>query len=68
MERKVDMDSIKSCEFNMDTGCIDVIYETGSILSIYTPMIEDSLRTTIYSRSKLDWLIDNEPPLYALTV
>lgn len=62
------MNKIISCAFNMDTACVDVIYENGSTLSIYTPMIEESLRTTIYSRSKLDWLLDNEPQEYARMV
>jgi hypothetical protein len=52
----------------MDTACVDVAYENGSMLSIYTPMVEESLRTTMYSRSKLDWLIDNEPLEYVQIV
>ena len=62
------MKTIKSCVFNMDTACVDIIYESGSTLSIYTPMIEQSLRTTVLSRSKLDWLIDHEPHEYARMV
>ena len=38
------------------------------MVSLYTPMIEESLRTTIHSRSKLDWLIENEPLEYAQMV
>ena len=37
-------------------------------MSLYTPMIEESLRTTVHSRSKLDWLIENEPLDYAQMV
>ena len=59
------MKTIKSCAFNIDTACVDVVYDNGGKLSIYTPMIEESLRTTVYSRSKLDWLIENEPMEYA---
>ena len=62
------MKTIKSCAFNIDTACIDVVYENGSTLSIYTPLIEESLRTTVHSRSKLDWLIENEPMEYARMV
>lgn len=62
------MNKIVSCLFNMDTACIDVIYESGGTLSIYIPMIEESLRTTIYSHSKLDQLLDNEPLEYARMV
>jgi hypothetical protein len=38
------------------------------MVSLYTPMIEESLRTTVHSRSKLDWLIENEPMEYAQMV
>lgn len=62
------MNPVKSCEYNMDTACVDVIYTNGGTLSIYTPMVEESLRTTIHSRSKLDWLIENEPLEYARMV
>jgi hypothetical protein len=58
------MKTIKSCVFNIDTACVEVIYINGSTLSIYTPMIEESLRTTVHSRSKLDCLIENEPLEY----
>jgi hypothetical protein len=59
------MNAIKSCEFNMDTACVDIVYYSGGTLSIYTPMIEKSLQTTACSRSKLDWLIENAPLEYA---
>ena len=62
------MKTIKSCAFNIDTACVDVVYANGSTLSIYTPIIEESLRTTVQSRSKLDWLIENEPMEYARMV
>ena len=62
------MKSIKSCEFNIDNACIEIIYDNGNIVSLYTPMIEESLRTTLHSRSKLDWLIENEPLEYARMV
>jgi hypothetical protein len=62
------MNTIKSCEYNIDTACVEVIYENGSTLSIYTPMIEESLRTAAYSLSKLNWLIDNEPLEYVRMV
>ena len=62
------MKTIKSCTFNIDIACVDVVYDNGGTLSIYTPMIEESLRTTVHSRSKLDWLIENEPLEYARMV
>jgi len=62
------MKTIKSCKFNIDNACVEIIYGNGSKVSVYTPMIEESLRTTVYSRSKLDWLIENEPLEYAQMV
>ena len=62
------MKTIKSCEFNIDNACVEIIYNNGGNVSIYTPMIEEALRTTIYSRAKLDWLIENEPLEYAQMV
>ena len=62
------MKTIKSCEFNHDNSCVEIIYDNGGKVSIYTPMIEESLRTTVYSRAKLDWLIENEPLEYARMV
>ena len=62
------MKNIKSCQFNTDNACVEINYDNGSTLSLYTPMIEESLRTTVHSRSKLDWLIDNEPFEYAQMV
>lgn len=32
------MERIVSCEFNMDTGCVEAKYEDGSVIAInYTP-------------------------------
>ena len=62
------MKTIKSCEFSHDNACVEIIYDNGGKVIIYTPMVEESLRTTAYSRSKLDWLIENEPLEYARMV
>jgi hypothetical protein len=52
----------------MNTACVDVVYENGGTLSIYAPAIEDSLMVTVYSKPKLDWLIENSPLEYAQMV
>ncbi|MCL2002743.1 MAG: DUF6061 family protein [Oscillospiraceae bacterium] len=62
------MKTIKPCEFNIDNAYVEILYDNGGKVSIYTPMIEESLRTTVYSRSKLDWMIENEPLEYARMV
>ena len=37
------MRRIISCQFNIDTACVDVEYEDGFVLSIYTPAVEDAV-------------------------
>ena len=58
------MKRIISCQFNIDTACVDVEYEDGFVLSIYTPAVEDAVAHTIQQRSELDWLIYNDPLAY----
>ena len=53
-----------SCQFNIDTACVDVEYEDGFVLSIYTPAVEDAVAHTMQQRSELDWLIYNDPLAY----
>ena len=59
------MRRIISCQFNIDTACVDVEYEDGFVLSIYTPTVEDAVAHTMQQRSELDWLIYNDPLGYA---
>ena len=59
------MRRIISCQFNIDTACVDVEYEDGFVLSIYTPTVEDAVAHTMQHRSELDWLIYNDPLAYA---
>ncbi len=40
------MRKLVSCEFNIDTACVELRYADGEVLSIYTPGIEDSFDTT----------------------
>jgi len=56
---------IKSCEYNNDNDTITVIKVDGSKVSILCAAFEDSLHTTITTRSKLVWLKDNDPSTYA---
>lgn len=59
------MAEIKSCTYNNDNYTITVIKTDGSKVSILCAAVEDSLNTTITTRSKLIWLKDNEPSTYA---
>jgi hypothetical protein len=56
---------IKSCKYNNDNDTISIIKTNGSKVSILCTAVEDSLNTNITTRSKLEWLKDNEPFTYA---
>ena len=63
MERK-----IKSCEYNMDTVCVEVKFSDGSMLAIDCEAVEDVYDIGVFERSELDWLIYNNPLEYAYHV
>ena len=62
------MDKLISCAFNIDTGCVELSYADGGIVSIYCTGVEEAIDTTIYSRAEMDWLIYNDPLSYAQMV
>jgi len=59
------MKKLISCEFNIDTASVELKYTDGSMISIYCPAIEDEIAENMYQRSKLDYLIYNDPLAYA---
>ncbi len=59
------MKNLKSCAFNMDTNCVELVYSDGTMLSIDTDAIENEYAEDMYQRSELDWLINNDPLAYA---
>ena len=59
------MKTIKSCEFNMDTGCVELWFQDGSMISIDCTAVENEVADNMYQRSELDWLIYNAPLEYA---
>ena len=58
------MRKILSCEFNMDTACVELSLEDGMLLSIDCTAVENEVANSIYQRSELDWLIYNDPLEY----
>ena len=56
---------ILSCEFNMDTACVELKYADGSMISIDTISVENEVANNMYERSELDYLIYNDPTAYA---
>ncbi len=59
------MTHLVSCEFNIDTACVELKYSDGSVIAIYTPAVEDEVADNMYERSELDYLICNAPLEYA---
>ena len=59
------MREVTSCEFNMDTACVELSLEDGMLLSIDCTAVENEVANSMYQRSELDWLIYNDPASYA---
>ena len=54
-----------SCEFNIDTACVELKFADGSMISIDTIAVENEVADNMYQRSELDYLIYNDPVAYA---
>ena len=56
---------ILSCAFNMDTACVELKFDAGSMIAIDTIAVENEVADNMYQRSELDYLIYNDPVAYA---
>ena len=59
------MRKILSCAFNLDTACVELRLDDGTLLSIDCTAVENEVANSMYQRSELDWLIYNDPLAYA---
>ena len=59
------MMKILSCEFTLDTACVELRMDDGTLLSIDCTAVENEVANSMYQRSELDWLIYNDPLAYA---
>ena len=59
------MTHLISCEFNMDTACVELKFTDGRMISIDTIAVENEVADNMYQRSELDYLIYNAPLEYA---
>lgn len=59
------MKRLISCEYNIDTACVELKYDDSSMISIDCIAIENELDASMLKRSELDWLIYNKPMEYA---
>lgn len=58
------MDRLISCEFNMDTACVELKFRDGGMIAIDTIAVENEVADNMYQRSELDYLIYNDPVAY----
>ena len=59
------MTHLISCEFNMDTACVELKFSDGSMIAIDTIAVENEVTDNMHQRSELDYLIYNAPLEYA---
>ena len=56
---------ILSCAFNVDTACVELKFDDGTMIAIDTIAVENEIADNMYQRSELDYLIYNDPVAYA---
>ena len=59
------MTHLISCEFDMDTACVELKFTDGRMIAIDTIAVENEVADNMYQRSELDYLIYNDPIGYA---
>ena len=59
------MSKLISCQFNIDTACVELVFDDGSQISIDCTAVENEVADNMYQRSELDYLIYNDPIGYA---
>ena len=59
------MKKLLSCKFNIDTACVELKYDDGSMVSINCTAVENELDASMLQRGELDWLVYNKPLEYA---
>ena len=59
------MKNMISCEFNIDTACVELCFADGSMISIDCTAVENEVADNMYQRSELDYLIYNDSIGYA---
>ena len=59
------MKKLLSCEFSIDTACVELKFSDSSIISIDCTAVENEIAQNMYEQSELDYLIYNYPLAYA---
>lgn len=53
-----------SCQYNIDTACVEIKYDNGMMVSIDCITVENTIPRNMYERSALDYLVYNAPLEY----
>ena len=59
------MNVMVSCEYNMDSGCVELKLNDGLEIAIDCTAVDNLTADDMYERSELDYLIYNDPLAYA---
>ena len=62
------MSKLISCQFNIDTACVELVFDDGNQISIDCTAVENEIADNRFQRSELDYLIYNDPLAYAALV
>ena len=54
-----------SCQYNIDTACVEIKYDNGVTVSIDCIEIENTIPRNRFERTELDYLVYNDPAAYA---
>ncbi len=54
-----------SCQYNIDTACVEIKYENGVMVSIDCIAVENRIPRNCFERAELDFLVYNDPAAYA---
>ena len=57
-----------TCEFNMDSGCVELRFDDETELDIDCTVVEAEYAHTVQQKTALDWLVYNAPLEYAQLV
>lgn len=53
------MKKLLSCAFNMDSGCVELKFNDGSMIAINCTAVENEVADNMYQRSELDYALAN---------
>ena len=59
------MSKLISYQFNIDTACVELVFDDRSQISIDFTAVENEAADNRFQRSELDYLIYNDPLAYA---